>query len=51
MNKSLEAYDHGFNDGKYGFTYLNPYYSQDELNEWTRGFKDGMTDNYNPSNQ
>jgi hypothetical protein len=41
-NKLVEAYNKGYSDGFYGFTYLNPYYSAEELNEWSIGFKAGQ---------
>lgn len=42
MNKNSEAWQHGYNDGKYGFAYLNPCYTEDELKEWQKGFKKGL---------
>lgn len=42
MSKLDEAYRHGYGDGRYGFTYLNPQYTADELAEWVRGYKEGL---------
>ena len=38
-----EAYEHGLDDGYYGFSYLNPCYTQGELNAWVEGYKKGKT--------
>jgi hypothetical protein len=41
MDKTIEAYNKGYSDGVYGFSYLNPYYTPEELEAWARGFKAG----------
>jgi hypothetical protein len=42
VENTNEAYNHGFNDGVYGFSYINPYYTPKELEAWARGFKAGQ---------
>lgn len=32
-----EAYKHGYSDAIYGFSYINPYYNEQEMKEWIAG--------------
>jgi hypothetical protein len=39
--KEQEAYQKGIDDAKFGLSYLNPYWSKEELIAWAKGYKKG----------
>ena len=43
-NKLLNAYKNGYNSARYGFTYIHPYSSQEEIDQWAKGYTDGKKD-------
>jgi hypothetical protein len=40
MNKTI--YDKGVADGKYGFTYIDPQWTPEQLDAWVQGYKAGL---------
>lgn len=38
INIYSSAYKHGHADALYGWSYLNPYYNEQELKEWLAGW-------------
>lgn len=37
-----DAYRKGLKDGKYGFSYINPYWNKEEINAWVDGYMGGI---------
>jgi hypothetical protein len=44
LKKIDAAYRQGYNCAYYRFSYIDPYYTQDEINSWTNGYKQGEID-------
>lgn len=42
MSKLIEIFRHGYDDGKFGVSYLNPYWTVDELAEYVKGYLLGL---------
>lgn len=40
--KLHEIYQKGISDGLYGFSYINPYWTKEELAEWAKGYQEGL---------
>ena len=43
----FDIYEKGYNDAIYGYSYLDPYWTANELAEWARGYKDGKAGKWN----
>lgn len=41
INIYSAPYKHGYADALYGWSYLNPYYNEQELKEWLAGWMAG----------
>ncbi len=37
-----QIYSKGTSDARYGYTYLDPYWTREELLEWERGYRDEL---------
>jgi hypothetical protein len=41
--QTTQAYKHGLDDGYYGFTYIDPNYTQEQLDAYAKGYAYGKT--------
>ena len=50
--KEIEIENKGYQDALYGYSYLDPYWTKEELQIWSKGYKRGLkekeTGNYEP---
>jgi hypothetical protein len=49
--KDFGLYKKGFEDATIKFSYIDPYWTKEQVNEYVRGYKDGKNNKWNFDNK